>query len=282
MSKRVKIRKYSGELEVFDIGKLINSLRRSKADEELVQEIASAIGNTVTNGMTTKEIYKNAYNMLKRKTQVSAARYKLKKALMELGPSGFPFERFIAKILENEGYLTQTDSVVEGNCVSHEVDVIALKDDRHYMIECKFHSDQGRFCDVKVPLYIRSRFIDVEQQWKKLPGHHTKFHQGWLFTNTRFTSDAISYGSCVGLMMVSWDYPEKGSLKLRIDRAGLHPLTSLPSITAKEKSKLLNEGIVLCRQVADNPDLLTKVGVDARKHKRIIEDSIQLCSENQK
>lgn len=278
MSKGVKIRKYSGEWEAFDVGKLIDSLRRSKADEGLVQEIASDIEKRVTHGMTTKEIYRKAFNMLKRKTRVSAARYKLKKALMELGPTGFPFERFIAKILEYEGYQTQTDTVVEGGCVSHEVDVAALKDDRHYMIECKFHSDQGRFCDVKVPLYIRSRFVDVEQKWKKLPGHHTKFHQGWLFTNTRFTSDAIAYGTCVGLMMVSWDYPEEGSLRLRIDRAGLHPLTALTSLTAKEKSKLLGEGIVLCRQVAENPDLLRKVGVDARKHKQIIEDSIQLCS----
>lgn len=278
MGQQIQIRKYSGEWDAFDVNKLINSLRRSKADETLVQEIANEIKNKVTHGMTTKEIYQTAFKMLKRKARVSASRYKLKKALMELGPSGYPFEKFIGKLLEHEGFQTQVGVIVQGKCVTHEVDVIAEKDHKHYMMECKYHSDQGRFCNVKIPLYINSRFQDVMAQWEKQPGHQYKFHQGGVFTNTRFTTDAIDYGNCVGLMLVSWDYPAESSLKLRIDRAGLHPLTSLTTLTKSEKSKLLQEGIVLCRQVADNPQLLVKVGIDKKRHKRILEDSRALCS----
>ena len=108
--------------------------------------------------MTTKKIYQMAFNMLKGKSRVSASKYKLKKALMELGPSGFPFEKLVSKIMEHEGFETKVGVIVQGNCVQHEVDVIALKDNNHYMIECKYHSDQGRFCNVKIPLYIHSRF----------------------------------------------------------------------------------------------------------------------------
>ena len=44
---------------------------------------------------------------------------------MELGPSGFPFEKLVGKILEQEGFETRVGVIVQGNCVQHEVDVIA-------------------------------------------------------------------------------------------------------------------------------------------------------------
>lgn len=197
---------------------------------------------------------------------------------MELGPSGFPFEKFVGRILEREGFDAKVGVIVQGNCVQHEVDVIAQKDNKHYMIECKYHSNQGRFCNVKIPLYIHSRFLDVEKQWAKQEGHGTKFHQGSLYTNTRFTTDAIQYGKCAGLMLSSWDYPKGDGLRERIDRSGLHPLTSLTTLTKAEKSKLLEEDIVLCSEVADNPSLLEKVGIDKKRHKQILEDSEELCT----
>lgn len=277
MARQIQIRKHSGEWAVFDRNKLIKSLRRSGTDEPLIEEIAREVNKKLTHGMTTKEIYRIAYKMLKGKSRVSASRYTLKKALMELGPSGFPFERFVGKILGYEGFQTQVGVVVKGQCVTHEVDVIAQKDNQHYMVECKYHSDAGRHCDVKIPLYIHSRFLDVEKQWASQPGHSTKFHQGWLITNTRFTTDAIAYGKCAGLKLVSWDYPVADSLRKRIDQAGLHPLTALTTLTKSEKTALLGEGIVLCRQVADNPQLLLKVGISNARIKHILEDSRALC-----
>ena len=278
MDKSVLIKKFSGELEAFNVNKLINSLRRAKADESLVQQIAEEVQSNIEDGMTTKKIYQMAFKMLKGKSTVSASRYKLKKALMELGPSGFPFEKFVGKILEREGFEAKVGVIVQGNCVQHEVDVIAQKDNKHYMIECKYHSVQGRFCNVKIPLYIHSRFLDVETQWKKQEGHESKFHQGSVYTNTRFTTDAIQYGNCAGLMLSSWDYPKGDGLRERIDRSGLHPLTSLTTLTKAEKSKLLEKDIVLCSEVADNPSLLEKVGIDKKRHKQILEDSEELCT----
>ena len=278
MTKEIQIKKYSGQWDVFDVNKLINSLRRSKADEQLVQEIAQEVYKRVKEGMTTKEIYETAFKMLRRKARSSASRYKLKKALMELGPSGYPFERFVGKLLEHEGFSTKIGVIVEGNCISHEVDVIAQKEEKHYLIECKYHSVQGRFCNVKIPLYIHSRFQDVVSQWEKYPGHQQKIHQGGLVTNTRFTSDAITYGNCIGLMIISWDYPNSQSLKLRIDRAGLHPLTSLTALTKAEKSKLLDKGIVLCKEIAEDPNLLDDLRIDKKRQIKILEDCADLCT----
>jgi hypothetical protein len=274
----VNVTKYSGELEAFDLNKLISSLRRSKADESLVQDIARSIQDKIEDGMTTKKIYQMAFRMLKGKARVSASRYKLKKAIMELGPTGFPFEKFVGAILGREGFDTKVGVIVQGNCVQHEVDVIAQKENKHYMIECKYHSDQGRFCDVKIPLYIHSRFLDVEKQWEQQQGHETKLHQGGVYTNTRFTTDAIQYGTCVGLLLTSWDYPKGNGLKERIDRSGLHPLTSLTTLTKAEKSKLLEKGIVLCKEINENPSLLEQMGIAKQRQQGILEDSEELCT----
>lgn len=280
MGNSINIIKHSGDVVPFNVDKLKNSLRRAQTSEEIIQEIITQIEPTIYEGITTKKIYQMAFKMLKGKSRVSASKYKLKKALMELGPSGFPFEKLIGKIMRHEGFDTKVGVIVKGNCVQHEVDVIAQKDNKHYMIECKYHSDQGRFCNVKIPLYIHSRFLDVEKQWEHQKGHETKLHQGGLYTNTRFTTDAIQYGECVGLLLTSWDYPRGNGLKDRIDQSGLHPLTALTTITKREKTMLLDTGIVLCKELHNNPSLLNQIGIDKTRHKKILEDSEALCKNN--
>ncbi|QHI36590.1 hypothetical protein IMCC3317_19530 [Kordia antarctica] len=277
MENEINIVKYSGDSVPFDVYKLINSLRRSQASEELIKQIVEQVQDQLYDGITTKKIYKMAFKMLKGKSRVSASKYKLKKALMELGPTGFPFEKLVGKLFAHEGYTTEVGVIVQGNCVQHEIDVIAQKDNKHYMIECKYHSDQGRFCNVKIPLYIHSRFLDVEKQWERQKGHEAKLHKGGVYTNTRFTKDAIQYGKCVGMLLTSWDYPKGNGLKERIDESGLHPLTALTTMTKAEKTKLLDKGIVLCKELHENPSLLKQIGIDKKRHKKILEDSEALC-----
>lgn len=274
---KVNIIKHSGDIVPFNVHKLKDSLRRAQASEDVIQQIAAQIESAIYDGMTTKKIYQMAFKMLKGKSRVSASKYKLKKALMQLGPSGFPFEKLVGKLLAHEGFETKVGVIVAGNCVNHEVDVIAQKDNNHYMIECKYHSDQGRFCNVKIPLYIHSRFLDVEKQWERQKGHEAKLHKGGVYTNTRFTNDAIQYGKCVGLLLTSWDYPMGNGLKDRIDKSGLHPLTALTTLTKAEKTKLLETGIVLCKELHETPTLLNQIGIDKTRHKKILEDSEELC-----
>ena len=277
MKDSISIRKRSGEIEAFNLDKLKNSLRRASVDEQLILKIAAEVEANLKDGMTTKQLYKMAYRMLKGTSRVQASKYKLKKALMQLGPSGFPFERLVGQLLSHEGFQTEVGVFVQGNCVKHEVDVIAQKEQIHYMIECKYHSDEGRFCDVKVPLYIQSRFIDIRTEWKKHPDHHSKLHQGWVYTNTRFTTDAIEYGTCVDLGLTSWDFPSGKGLRERIDRAGLHPITALTSLTKYEKTLLLEKGIVICKELQQKPELLQQIGVKGSRLENILEDLEELC-----
>lgn len=269
--------KASGERMPFDKSKLIHSLQKAGANDQIIDSIMNEIVLLLHENITTREIYKLAFSKLKKKTPSFAAKYKLKKAIFELGPSGFPFEKFVSEILKKEGYKTQTGILVRGRCVNHEVDVVAERDNEHYMIECKFHGVQGNVCNVKVPLYIHSRFMDVEQMWKEKPGHETKFHQGWIVTNTKFTLDAIQYGKCSGLNLIAWDYPRENGLKDRIDRLGLHPITSLTTLTLHEKSKFLEREMVLCMELCKHPELLGEIGINEQRHKKILHEAHELC-----
>ena len=276
-NKKILVRKASGQEERFDEKKLRRSLLRAGAGEHDVHKIVSQIKDSLYSGITTTQIYKAAFMLLRKGAKPVASRYKLKLAIMELGPSGFPFERYVAAILQEQGFKTQTGIIVQGHCVKHEVDVIAEKDNHHYMVECKYHNHRGTVCDVKIPLYINSRFKDVEARWIKLPGHDIKLHQGWVVTNTKFTSDAILYGTCIGLNLLGWDYPRKGSLNELIERLGLYPLTSMTTISRSEKQVLLDAGIVLCRDIVDRPELLKQIDVTGAKAAKILSEAQILC-----
>ncbi|RLD81773.1 MAG: ATPase [Bacteroidetes bacterium] len=273
---KIKVKKFSGELVDFDMEKLKNSLRRTKAGEELIQSIVATVKNRLYDGISTKEIYQMAFKMLnKSKSKTNASRYKLKKAIMELGPSGFPFEKFIAAIIKAEGFETEVGVIVQGYCVSHEVDVVVENEHKHIMVECKYHNKQGRVNDIKIPLYIKSRFLDIEKQHKKEEGDHF-IHEQWIYTNTRFSSEAIKYGECAGLKLVSWDYPHNNSVADQINKHGLFPITTLTTLSKKDIQKLLEKGYVLCKDICSNPNVLVEVGIDRAKHKKIMQNAKEL------
>ncbi len=275
----IEIIKANGEKVDFRRDKLIASLTKSGALESVVKKVSTKIEATLYDGITTKEIYKEAFAQLKKHSRLTASRYKLKKGIMELGPTGYPFEKFIGELLKYQGYSVKVGVIVQGHCVQHEVDVVAEKDNKHFMIECKFHSSFNIKCSVKIPLYIQSRFLDVQKQWVKQEGHQHKFHQGWLVNNTRFSKDAIQYGNCVGLKLLSWDYPKTGSLKEQISISGLYPITCLNTLKKSEKQQLLDKELVLCKHLCENPAVLNEIGIKQNRKKKILEDAHALCIE---
>lgn len=273
----ITITKATGEKEPFEKSKLLRSLTRAGATDILAEKIASEISKGLRTGMSTRQIYKKAHDALRKASRPTAGRYHLKNGIMELGPSGFPFELYVSEILKQNNFEVQVGKIVEGHCVNHEVDVIAQKDNRHFMIECKYHNSPGMVCDVKIPLYIQARFQDVEARWKLIPGHGEKFHQGWVVTNTRFTADAIKYATCSGLNLVSLDFPQGESLRDMIEETGLYPLTCLTTLTQQEKKSLLEKKIVLCRDICHNPTYLRQINLPPSRIKEVLEEGHQLC-----
>lgn len=276
MKQNILITKASGETAQFSESKLRSSLERAGAKEDQIDAILSEISVKLYPGITTKKIYKYAFNLLKGSSRHLAAKYHLKQAIMELGPSGFPFEKYFAEILKHQGYQTTVGVIVQGQCVKHEIDVIAKLKQLQLMVECKYHNLTGTFCDVKIPLYIQARFKDIEATWRKNSPDETIIFKGCVATNTRFSSDAIQYGNCVGLKLIGWDYPEKESLKDMIDSLALYPITCITSLTKNEKQELLNKKIVLCLEIDKNIPALVDLGIKQSRIDLILQETHQL------
>ena len=226
--------KASGEQEVFSEKKFRRSLKRSGASEETIAIVLQQLLPELYNGITTKKLYQMVRKLLKKTKATSVVgRYHLKNAIFELGPSGFPFESFIGKLLAKQGYSIEIGKRLPGKCASsHETDVLATKDNDRILIECKFHNQPGINATIRTSLYLKARFDDITEKYIE---NHEKppCSASWIVTNTRFTSMAIEYGECRGIVMRSWSYPKNDGLKDMIDTYGLHPITCLSSISKK-------------------------------------------------
>lgn len=273
----INITKASGQKAPFNKGKLKQSLLRAGASDAKADEVVAEVMDMLVEGMSTKKIYKVAFRMLRSHSRPAASRYKIKQALIELGPTGFPFELFMSELLKNRGYAVKVDEVVQGHCVTHEIDILAEKGNEQLIIECKFHNRQGYISDVKIPLYIQSRFLDVETFWNQIKGQEHKALQGWVVTNTRFSTDAIQYGNCMGLHLMGWDYPHNSGIRDWVDQTGLHPITSLTTLTIAEKQHLLDKKVVLCKMLHLKPSLLEGVGVREPRLQKVVDECKALC-----
>jgi Holliday junction resolvase len=269
----IQVKKASGDLEPFSEEKVVRSLERARVDKNVIDRVLTHVKKELYDGIPTQKIYSIVFRLLEKERPALLGRYNLKRAIMELGPTGYPFEKFVGALLKHYGYTVETGVNVLGRCVNHEVDVVAQKDNQHFMIECKFHNQPGIRSDVKVALYVKARFDDVAAAWKEKPGHQTKFHQAWLVTNTKFTSDAIQYGKCVGMKLIGWSYPAKGSLQDLIEDPGLYPLTCLSSLSKQQKEALLGQDIVLCRDIPKaSPAILSSLNISEEQKKKLWEE----------
>ena len=196
VKNNITVTKASGDIESFSIKKLRNSLARAKATTVEINSIVESLMPKLYQGISTQKIYSEAFRLLRHHSKNHAARYYLKRGIMELGPSGFPFEKFIGELLKHQGYSVEVGKILQGKCVTHEIDVIAEKENQIYLIECKYKNQPGIAVDVKTPLYIQARFEDVLEN--KLLGYNEKEFKVWVITNARFTSDAIGYANCKG------------------------------------------------------------------------------------
>ncbi len=231
---KVKVVKASGKVEPFSRTKVVSSLVRSGVKPRLADKIVDEVSKSLPPVITTEDLYHRLLSVLRERDPSSALRYVLKKAIMMLGPEGYPFERYFAKLLAKYGYKTRVDVVVRGRCVAHEIDVVAEKGGKRYMIECKYHNSPGKRTDVQVALYVYARFLDLSE----------KFDAAWIATNTRLTLDAARYAKCVGMITTAWRYPPGSSLERMIEETGLYPITILTTLHGEARQKLLRLGVV--------------------------------------
>lgn len=270
------IRKASGEVEEFNENKVQRSLRRAGAPQELIDQIISQV--KYKKPKSTRELHRLVSDLLAHTERPVASRYNLKRALMDFGPAGYPFEKYVAELFKAQGYKTQVDQIVHGKCVDHEVDIIVENEKNRRMVECKFHNASGLKSDVKVTLYVHARFLDIEFAWKNNPHTYPKFDQVWLVTNTSFTTQAEQYAACENIMLLSWKRGPEKSLARMIDESGLHPVTTLTGLSHRQKREFIKHGFFLCKDIDQHTGLLHQMGFSDEKIKQLRDEAQKVCS----
>lgn len=265
----MQVTKLDGKTEEYSEDKIRASAGRVGVPNNLQEAMLKEIRSKLYDGVKTSEIFDTIKNYLRQTGNADlGSKYNLKAALTELGPSGYPFEKFVAAVLTELGYSTTVGQTLPGKCVTHEVDVVATKDQATYFVEAKFHKNVAQRSDIKVPLYIYARYLDLasRQTGKTFP---------WIFTNTRFSTDAVSYAQCQQIRLTSWSYPKGEGLRDLIEKTQLHPITMLDGLTAEDKRRLTELGIVTCRQFASAQGLENII--DASRLQAVRQIAIKVC-----
>ncbi|MCB9811849.1 ATPase [Candidatus Nomurabacteria bacterium] len=272
----MKITKADGTTEAFRPNKLRNSLKKAGANRDEVEHIVKQVEDELFDGMTTQVIYARAFELLRSSESPTAAKYSLRRALFGLGPTGFPFEDFLARLFEIEGYKTRTRLTLKGKCAIHELDVAAYRPDHTFIAEAKFHARPGIKSDLQVVMYSYARKLDLEN--KAVCKDDTCGIIDFLVvTNTKFTSTAEKYATCVGLQLLGWDYPRTNNLQDRIEAAGLYPITVIQSLSSAQKAALLKRSVIVCRDLLERPQILRHLHLSQRKTEAVLSEARQLC-----
>ncbi len=267
----ITVIKETGESEPFNPRKVREALGRSGLRGREADRLIEQLEQELYDGITTKKIYSMVSKKLKSMKPEIRHRYNLKRALLDLGPAGYDFEEFIGKLLVCEGYSTQLRRKIEGNCVTHEIDVVASRNKSRYMVECKFHNEAGMRCKIQSILYIYSRFLDLQEGSRK--GKCEQFSKPWLITNTKFSEDVIRYAECMEIPLLGWRYPFRYSLEAMIDKHRCYPVTVIP-MNKDARTRMLSRKLITVSDIPESPHKLSSItGMPLKKAERITEQA---------
>ncbi|MGC8880759.1 MAG: ATP cone domain-containing protein [Minisyncoccia bacterium] len=240
-----------GQQEPFSFKKIYISAQRVGASKPLARNIAKKIQQEAYPGITTKEIYQKIREALLKEEPVYGMRYSLKEAIRRLGPSGFPFEKYIGAIFRTLGFNVLLHQFVNGKCISnYEIDFLAKKEKQLIIGECKYHSLAGNRVDLKIALANYARFLDIKNgDFFKTDLMKKLKLRTMLITNTKFTSQVIQYAQCYKIDLIGWRYPELRGLEYLIESEKLYPITILPSINEHILTHLANYHLMLVKDI---------------------------------
>jgi Holliday junction resolvase-like predicted endonuclease len=261
--------KATGKPEPYSEEKLVQSIKRAGIPEPLENQVLSHVKEKLYDDIPTAAIYHHIKEYLKHSEHpYTSAKYSLKQAIMDLGPTGYPFEDYIAHIMQAEGFSTTVRNIVRGSCITHEIDVIATKNQEKVMVEAKFHHFPGTKTNVHVAMYTKARFEDTKQK--------NGFTAAWLVTNTKVTTDAIAFGGCCGMQILSWEYPAVRNFRDIVEKAKLIPITALLSLNHTQKAQLLQLGVVLVKDIVTNETLLRELHLPKTREEEILHEAKHL------
>lgn len=268
-----------GEKEPFSLSKVARSAQRAGAPKELAQRVALQIQKSVYPGIKTSEIFDKVNKLLKKEDKKSSLRFSLKEAMRKLGPSGFPFENYIADIFSAHGYEVFLNRKIKGKFATHEIDFLAKKNQIFYIGECKYRIFPGERIDLSILLAFYAKFLDLENGgYFNLPKDVGL--KPIMVTNAKFSSQAIQYANGMAIELLGWKYPPSNGLESMIETEQLYPITILPSFKGYLIDPCSRAKLMLAKDVLDdNPEKIAEIiGIEQDKILPLINEAKMLLN----
>jgi Holliday junction resolvase-like predicted endonuclease len=246
---------------------------------EVAEIVASRLEQKVYDGIESKRILSLIFRQLRRYSNATKHHIDLRKALAMMNPKP-DFEQYVRFLLEKQGYKVTPNTVVRGKCVEHEIDAIATKDGKTYIVEVKHHSNHHTLSGLDVDRISRATFEDITEGFK-LGLNSLNLEKALIVCNAKLSEHAKRYAECRGISHIGWRYPPDRGIERMIEENKLYPITYLKNLDSASIRKLTGAGVLLLRQLAES-DLQTlaeKTGISTKRIQAIQEQAGMILQE---
>lgn len=270
----VSVIKADGSRQLFNQEKIIRTSIRMGASRVEAENIADEVEAKIYDGIETKKVLKMVFKLLEKYKPAFKNRIDLRRALSLL-KSKPDFERFIQILLSEHGYKVTPNRIIRGKCVEHEVDAIAGKNGRNYIVEVKHHYNYHTSTGLDESRISRAVFEDITEGFE-LSLNKFKIDKAMIICNTKLSRHAEKYARCRGIDYICWSHPKESDLQTMVEKKKLYPVTYCKGMNKEDRNKLSSAGIILLRQIIDMPP------EEIRRRTRINRDKINKLRERAK
>jgi len=269
----VFVTKADGTKQLFDREKVVRTCLRMGASRRTADEVAERVEKSLYDGIPTSKILQMTFRLLRKYKPAFRHLFDLRRGL-SLMDSKPEFESFVQILLAHNGFDVSPNRLLTGRCVTHEVDAIARKGGVTYFVEAKHHVSYHALTGLDESRIARAILEDVSEGFE-LGKNSLKVDRAMIVTNTRYSEHAIRYGKCRNILQIGWSSPVDLSLQNMIGEKNLYPLSCLRDLKHETKTKLVNSGIVLLKQLfEEEPSTLARAtGVQKETLEQIIENA---------
>jgi len=243
----IRVRKADGRLEPYDGSKIMRTALYLGLDREDAERIEREVLEKAYDGIPTSEILAMIRDLAEEiRPELSQAR-DIREAISAMRPKP-DFEDYARIVLREAGYLVEPGRLLEGRCVSHEIDGIAFKGDEVFVVEVKHHFNHHAYTGLGTVLELWAALEDLREGYK-LGFHPYAFTSAILVCNTKISQHAEQYARCKGIMYMGWRYPRAFALSDIVSSKKIYPITMIKSLSAEAVAKLGDRGIVTLNQL---------------------------------
>jgi len=258
----IHVTKADGSKQPFDKQKIFRTCIRMRATPEAARNVADRVESKVYEGITTKLILQMIFRYMKEFRPAVRYQTDLRQAIALMRPQP-DFEKYVALLLTQQGYQVDSNKIVRGKCVEHEIDAIARKGSETVYVEVKHHFQHHTFTGIGVFLEAWASYVDLLEGYEEAKNPY-RFNKVMVICNTKISEHAHQYAACKGMLYTGWNYPSGSSMEEMVRTKSLYPTTMMKDLDRTTIARLGDAGVITLKQLADSnvAELAAKANIE--------------------